>query len=272
MKKFVTFVLFIGLAVAVLPSKSSAQCPSDIEGDPKCPDEKLYEDQAKIRIEKFKKEINMLEQTLSNLEAQIAEMEKKLNGTKAKLKDCNESVYEMLGATPNDIEAFRQKLGVIAGKVRSMQRLSDDVLADRQDEVYALEDELNELRMSKIALLPEFYNKIVKLAKDINPGLIREKKVEEYIVKSWFENRDCLWNISGNVDIYGDPLQWPKIWQANTDKIRNPDLIYPGQVLTVPPQGPKTPEEVRAERRYWRQKSQEMEEKKEEQSKGEGAE
>ena len=56
------------------------------------------------------------------------------------------------------------------------------------------------------------------------------------------------------MEIYGDPFQWPKIWQANTDQIRNPDIIHPGQVLKVPPAGPKTDDESKAERKYWRKK------------------
>ena len=33
---------------------------------------------------------------------------------------------------------------------------------------------------------------------------------------------------------YGDANQWKKIFDANTDKIKNPDLIHPGQVLAIP--------------------------------------
>jgi hypothetical protein len=49
-------------------------------------------------------------------------------------------------------------------------------------------------------------------------------------------------------------LQWPKIWQSNTDKIKNPDIIRTGQVLTIPPAGPKSTDEMKAERKYWRHK------------------
>lgn len=184
---------------------------------------------------------------------------KKLETTKKNTVDCNEALYKMIGANLEQVAAFREKLGKIEGKIREMQRLSDDVLADKQDEVMALEAELNELRRDKISVLPEFYNRIIKDAKEINPGLIREKKIKSYTVRSWFENRDCLWNIAGNADIYGDPFQWPKVWQANTDLIRNPDIIHPGQVLTIPQAGPKTPDELKAERKYWRQKRAAME-------------
>ena len=43
---------------------------------------------------------------------------------------------------------------------------------------------------------------------------------------------DCLWNIAKK--FYGNGSQYPKIFNANKDKIKNPNLIYPGQVLTIP--------------------------------------
>jgi len=45
---------------------------------------------------------------------------------------------------------------------------------------------------------------------------------------------DCLWFIAGYPEIYGNPLLWPKIYEANRDKIKDPDLIYPGQVFIIP--------------------------------------
>lgn len=33
---------------------------------------------------------------------------------------------------------------------------------------------------------------------------------------------------------YGDASKWPQIFEANRDKIQNPDLIHPGQVLNLP--------------------------------------
>jgi len=33
---------------------------------------------------------------------------------------------------------------------------------------------------------------------------------------------------------YGDANKWRKIFEANGDTIKNPDLIHPGQVLKIP--------------------------------------
>lgn len=44
---------------------------------------------------------------------------------------------------------------------------------------------------------------------------------------------DNLWNISARGDIYGNPYQWPLIYKANRSKIKDADLIYPGQQLDI---------------------------------------
>ncbi len=46
---------------------------------------------------------------------------------------------------------------------------------------------------------------------------------------------DCLWRISEMNDIFDNPYLWPKLWRANRRIIQNPDLIYPGQILVIPP-------------------------------------
>ncbi|MCW8955847.1 MAG: LysM peptidoglycan-binding domain-containing protein [Gammaproteobacteria bacterium] len=44
---------------------------------------------------------------------------------------------------------------------------------------------------------------------------------------------DNLWNISGKDEVYSNAYQWPLIYKANRDKIKDADLIYPGQVFDI---------------------------------------
>lgn len=56
---------------------------------------------------------------------------------------------------------------------------------------------------------------------------IRPNAPQRYVVK----NGDTLWGISGKY-LYS-PWQWNRLWGANRNAIRNPHLIYPGQVLIL---------------------------------------
>ena len=60
------------------------------------------------------------------------------------------------------------------------------------------------------------------------PKIEQADKPTKYVVKKG----DSLWKIAGKV--YHNPLKWPRIYRANKDKIKNPNRIHPGQVLTIP--------------------------------------
>ena len=67
----------------------------------------------------------------------------------------------------------------------------------------------------------------------IYPGQVF--KIPRGLRSSWKVYKgECLWTISSYPEIYNDPFQWPKIYRANTDQIKDPDLIYPNQILRIP--------------------------------------
>jgi nucleoid-associated protein YgaU len=55
-----------------------------------------------------------------------------------------------------------------------------------------------------------------------------ERKPRVYVVKSG----DSLSKIAK--EVLGDASRWPEIFEANKDKIKDPNLIHPGQELKMP--------------------------------------
>jgi nucleoid-associated protein YgaU len=63
-----------------------------------------------------------------------------------------------------------------------------------------------------------------------NPGAAEEGSRSAYVVRAG----DSLWRISAAAHGYGDGRRWRTIYEANRTAVRDPNLIYPGQELTIP--------------------------------------
>jgi len=59
------------------------------------------------------------------------------------------------------------------------------------------------------------------------PPVVQPQSGEYLVVEG-----NTLWDLAQQ--FYGNPFDWRRIWEANRDRVENPDLIYPGQVLLIP--------------------------------------
>lgn len=53
---------------------------------------------------------------------------------------------------------------------------------------------------------------------------------------------ESLWSIAADRAHYGNGDLWRKIFQANRDSVKNPNLIFPGQILVIPARDARLPE------------------------------
>jgi len=245
-----TFLLSLAAVLVVTPMLAQPV-------DPNKRDEDLTKSEADIRIAEWQNKVNALQSEYDAANNETTQLNTQLTQLMNDAKKCNDDIYALLGATDASVRDFRERLGRIESRVREIDRTSNDQLAPLIPEVKNLEAQLNGMRKEKLALLPEFYNKIIDVAgmiKRIYDRVPKSSSSGSYTVGTWAKDRDCLWNIAGKDQTYNDPRMWPKIYMANRDQIRNPDLIYPGQQLAIPAAGPKNDDELRAERLYYRRK------------------
>lgn len=69
---------------------------------------------------------------------------------------------------------------------------------------------------------------------DIETALSEARRLggSETIALRTVQPGNTLWAIAR--ERYGEPLMYVRVFEANRDRIRNPDLIYPGQVFVLP--------------------------------------
>jgi nucleoid-associated protein YgaU len=197
--------------------------------------ESFTKDQADSTIALRRSQITKLESDLKLTNEQIAKAEADIKQRMADNTKCREDLYALCGTDRNGYNAYRERLARAEQEYGSLKSMSNAQLGQNQARVDALEQEIRWLREQKLVLIPDHRSRVTALSSgfmNMKKGMIPPNTM--YTVGTWAKDRDCLWNIAKKPEIYNDPFAWPKIWRANGDQIKNPDLIYPGQVLTVP--------------------------------------
>lgn len=218
--------------------------------------------QEKMSKDEWQSEMAAANQKVADLQAQLKKLGddvKTLQGQSDKLdadlKACQDALYGMLGVTAADVDAYDKELTGMENRVAELQRMSDADLAQHKDEVEKLDARLKEMAQSKIALIPRYGDRVRSLQEKVTALLGSMQREKTYTVGTWSKNRDCLWNIAKKKDVYANAWLWPKIWQGNRDKIKDPDLIKPKWVLKIPEGNELSKTEKSAAKNYYRKKA-----------------
>lgn len=136
-----------------------------------------------------------------------------------------------------EAKAEHEQLVAKLGKCQKELSLLKAQEAELKERYGALSSEVAQLK-SEIAEREALLKEISELEKEakskVNKCELLLKKWNALPKKYVVRRGDSLWRISAKDFIYGDPWQWPLIFKANRDKIKNPHLIFPGQNLNVP--------------------------------------
>ncbi len=215
--------------------------------------------QEKMTKDDWQREVDRYTQMKTDLQAKVAELNRQIESLQnestkldADYTRCKDELYAMVGSNAQEAAAFAAEIEAAENKANELLRLSDAELMQRSSEVTDLAAKAKGFRSNKLSLLPEFSDRLDALdqkVESLQRALAGAEKT--YTVGTWARDRDCLWNIAKKKDIYNNAWLWPKIWMGNKDKIRNPDLIYPGQKLRVPSGNALTAEEKAAARRHY---------------------
>lgn len=181
------------------------------------------EEQMKIN-KKLQGDMATLQGDVTTLQGDMTTVQEKVKG--------HEKIHQVLKKDVKDLQtsvSVAKEMAATAKMEADQARKEIKQLArDTQEKTDLLFAKLNNLEKRVRALEQRVGKKALKLKpKKLYPV----KKIGKlYEVKKG----ESLWRISGHKDVYNDPSKWKKIYEANKNKIANPNVVYPGQRLVIP--------------------------------------
>ena len=179
----------------------------------------ILAEEKKLTEEEAQKLIMEYKDRATKAEAQIAELTEEIEKLKGEVSELNTRIEKMKGEVASLKEEwkrcqwgrYRVQEGDFLSKIAGMRIVYHDP--------------------SKWGMIYEANKEKIKNPNLIYPGwVLLIPGLDAYEVISG----DCLWRIASYLSIYSNARDWPKIYEANKDKIKDPDLIFPNQKFTIP--------------------------------------
>lgn len=134
-----------------------------------------------------------------------------------------------------DYDALKKEVKMNEGngegniEAQTQMRLDEAARLNKEAEGVEFENKALEGKIMKVQKVQDWWKTIYGEDKAFMDKWAQREKGQYIVVEG-----DCLWKIAGSQ--YGHPYyyKWPLIYDANRDKIKDPDLIYPGWDLVIP--------------------------------------
>jgi nucleoid-associated protein YgaU len=153
------------------------------------------------------------------------------------------SYNEYRGTNFAKVPDFRKDFSDLDNKIRNMEVSLENAKPKYYEDEYTV---LKGESLSKISGYNFIYNDISKWPiifranrdqiKD--PNIIQPNqvlKIPRGLPYSWKVYKgESLWRIASYPEVYGSGAKWPMIYRANEDQIKDPDLIFPNQIIEIP--------------------------------------
>jgi nucleoid-associated protein YgaU len=190
---------------------TEAQIDSLSKGDKEkyCSDLEAEKARLKAEVDANQKEIQTTRKNIEGLRGQITPAEKEILRLEAEIRTLTSQI--------NQYEALPKEYVVVANDCLSVISNRDDIYADAYK-------------------WPRIYRANLDTIEDpvwIYPGMklaIPRELPTQYKTMPY----ETLETIAGYWEVYGDPAQWSRLYEANKDKVKDPYDIPPGTIIVIP--------------------------------------
>ena len=193
--------------------------------------EKMKMDEYKLQLAEWQTRQTDANSKQAQLQADIEALKQEIAGTQAQIDAEWEAIFALLGTDKAAYDAFNADLDGLDAQMDGLAALSPEELFRAKEDVVAIEAKIAEAKASKFYIISDVEEKVAALEAKL--ASLKAKMPANIFDQYTVEKGDYLWKISKKDEIYGDPLQWIRIYCVNKDQIKNPDLIYSEQVLNI---------------------------------------
>ncbi len=137
--------------------------------------------------------------------------------------DAAKKSHQKLATVPEDVEKGKVFMLDEEKKRRMGRKTGEEIIQSAQVKASQIIEDARK-KAQKILLAAQVSAAQARLEEfeRIYPTIYKVKKGETII------------DIARRRDIFNDQFMWPLIYKANRDQIRDPKIVFPGQVLTIP--------------------------------------
>ncbi len=185
----------------------------------------LYAQEKEMTSEEWEAEIKRLNEKKVSLQTEMTQLKEEVAKLKSEYEalgdpeQCKQELFAIINADQKQIMQFGKQVDMLERKVDARSGDKEDLVA-----------ELKDLQNNPISACPAYFDKVHnQLQRKLDAWNPKPKEILYTVVKG-----DCLWNIAKKKEIYDNGFAWPKIYHANKDQIKDPNLIYPKQVFKIP--------------------------------------
>ncbi len=216
LKSFLTFAIMLALTLSM--NMSFAQ-------------EDMTKEEYQQQLEDYKTREENAQKAAEECATEVESIKGEIDSVKSETEKVWSEILEEIGTDQAGVDAYRSELEALENQVDGLLALSPEELFKKREEIKAAEEKLAELKTNRISALTEMQNMIANIEGKITQ--LKNKMPKAVYDPYTVVVGDYLWKISGKEEIYADPIQWMRIYSYNKDQIKDPDLIYPDQVLKI---------------------------------------